>query len=101
MKKYHPEGEAEQDHAAMDEKDVSSSNSTINEETINDETINEETIPVDNSEVDPFADSESITESFFIENVESLEVIEDSCGYCGEKFENENDLNLHIIDFHG
>ena len=86
----------EQEHAAMDEKDVSSSNSTMNEET-----INEETIPVDNSEVDPFADSESITESFFIENVESLEVIEDSCGYCGEKFENENDLNLHIIDFHG
>ena len=49
------------------------------------------------AEQDPFADANNI----FIESVESLDDGPDNCGYCGVKFDNENDLNSHIIDVHG
>ena len=64
-----------------------------------DETLNEDSIKkvaAGNLEEDPFADSNII-----LENNDGLEEADDNCGYCGEKFDNENELNLHIIEVHG
>ena len=68
----------------------SSNNETLNEETVTEEEVN-------TTEQDPFADSSNI----FIESVENLDDGDDNCGYCGVKFDNENELSLHIIDVHG
>ena len=73
--------------------------STLNLENGMDETLNEESIKkvaAGNLEEDPFADSNII-----LENNDGLEEADDNCGYCGEKFDNENELNLHIIEVHG
>ena len=92
MVKNHPGHEsslAETSQAQVGEGDLSN-NVTLNEETGTEEEAN-------SMEQDPFADGQNI----FIESVESIDDGHDNCGYCGEKFDNENDLNSHIIGVHG
>ena len=92
MVKNHPGHEssfAETSQAQGGEGDLSN-NVTLNEETGTEEEAN-------SMEQDPFADGQNI----FIESVESIDDGHDNCGYCGEKFDNENDLNSHIIGVHG
>ena len=86
MAKFH----AGQESPAQGGEGDSSNNETLNEETVTEEESN-------TTEQDPFADGSNI----FIESVESLGDGGDNCGYCGVKFDNENELNTHIIDVHG
>ena len=94
MTKYH---ESDLDSTKKAEKET---NETVTEENGKDETLNEETATAvtGNLEEDPFADSK-----IFLENNDGLDVegSEDNCGYCGKKFDCENELNLHIIEIHG
>ena len=92
MMKFHPDHEmsfTESSQPQDGEGDLSH-NETLNEETVNGEEAS-------STEQDPFADGNNI----FIESVESLEDGQDNCGYCEVQFDNENDLNSHIIDVHG
>ena len=92
MAKFHGDQESSISESSQDQggEGDTSNNETLNEETV----IEEEGNP---TEQDPFADGSNI----FIESVESLDDGDDNCGYCGVKFDTENELNLHIIDVHG
>ena len=92
MAKYH----GNEDQEKTVEVGTGPANEPVIEEEENippNETLNEVSAT---AEQDPFADSNGI----YLDNDEDPDTPEDNCFYCGEKFENESDLNQHIVDIH-